>query len=310
MGIAVRLGGFEVRDCGQWCYWSGFPKSRNLSIDMDKEAGAMGHRGQRVKHHIGQESEAAPVGMHAHVPITDNARKWSGFGTAVKPAVEPWLLLRKPISESSIARCVLRWGVGGLNIDACRFAPGDSMWPGPQENDDTSRPTGTSAIWGEDMAAGIGGGGNRFPANLVHVAKASRKERELGCEGLPTKTGAEAVKRTEGSAGKANPRAGAGRTAEEVRNHHPTVKPVKLMQWLVRLVTPPGGTCLDPFMGSGTTGVAAVSQGFGFIGMELDAGHLRICRARVAHAAVGRDVECELEPEPPAPGQISMWGTP
>ena len=301
MGISVRLGGFEVRDCGQWAYWSGFPKSRNLSIDMDKEVGAMGHRGQRVKHHIGQESEAAPVGMPAHVPITDNARKWAGFGTAVKPAVEPWLLLRKPISESSIARNVLRWGVGGLNVDACRFAPGDAMWPGPQEGDPGwGGGAAGGATWNEENSGLCKAGeprltSSRFPANLIHCPKASRKERELGCEGLPTKTGAEATGSKEGQARLDSPRTGAGRTADEVRNWHSTVKPVKLMQWLVRLVTPPGGVVLDPFMGSGTTGMAAAGQGFDFIGMELDPGHLRIARARIAYSAPGHDIDAPTE---------------
>jgi site-specific DNA-methyltransferase (adenine-specific) len=81
-----------------------------------------------------------------------------------------------------------------------------------------------------------------------------------------------------------SPRAGAGRKRDEVRNHHPTVKPIRLMRWLCRLVTPPGGLVVDPFAGSGSTGVAAVLEGFAFVGCELDAGHVAIAEARIGHA--------------------------
>lgn len=129
------------------------------------------------------------------------------------------------------------------------------------------------------------GGASRF----FYVAKASRSEREAGCENLPAKAGHEAVDREEGSAGVNNPRAGAGRTAKQVRNHHPTVKPVALMRWLVRLVTPPGGIVLDPYMGSGTTGVAALEEGFSIVCAEVDTkhGYFDIARARVEHAEFG-----------------------
>ena len=312
MGIAVRLGGFECRDMGAWTYWSGFPKSLDLSKEMDRLEGAerevVGVKsGDPLRFKAFKEQdgiERAVFGNNITAPATDNARKWAGFGTAVKPAVEPWLLLRKPISESSIARNVLRWGVGGLNVDACRFAPGDSMWPGPSEDEVPTqenvgrRPSGFGDIGADRGSSTPNSSGHalgRFPANLIHCPKASRKERELGCEGLPTKTGAEATGSKEGQARLDSPRTGAGRTADEVRNWHSTVKPVKLMQWLVRLVTPPGGVVLDPFMGSGTTGMAAAGQGFDFIGMELDPGHLRIARARIAYSAPGHDIDAPTE---------------
>ncbi len=125
-----------------------------------------------------------------------------------------------------------------------------------------------------------------YDAPFLYQAKAGRSERELGCEALPARTGAEAVERKEGSAGTANPRAGAGRTAKQVRNHHPTVKPVALMRWCVRLVTPPGGVVLDPFTGSGTTGVAAIAEGVSALLIELDEDgtYVPIINARTAHA--------------------------
>jgi len=131
---------------------------------------------------------------------------------------------------------------------------------------------------------------NQFPyseedaQSFFYCAKAARKEREAGLDALPSRSGAEAVEREEGSAGMNNPRAGAGRTASAVRNHHPTVKPIALMSWLVRLLTPPGGCVLDPFMGSGSTGVAAVKEGFGFVGIDLDPEFVTIAQHRIAHA--------------------------
>jgi DNA modification methylase len=314
MGIAVRLGGFELRQSGAWCYWSGFPKSLDLSKEMDRLEGAErevtgsstnGIAGGTGKHAGSDDAYGYGAAFDITAPATANARTWAGYGTAVKPAVEPWLLLRKPISESSIARNVLRWGTGGLNIDACRFAPGDPMWPGPSEDvkpnlgnafaPDGSLNAGQALGKHSEYVAIAGHELGRFPANLIHCPKASRKEREMGCEGLPTKTGAEATQSKEGQARLDSPRTGAGRSADEIRNFHPTVKPVHLMRWLVRLVTPPGGVVLDPFMGSGTTGMAAAGQGFSFIGCELDAGHLRIARARIAFAAPGHDIDAPTE---------------
>ena len=114
--------------------------------------------------------------------------------------------------------------------------------------------------------------------------KASRSEREAGCERLPGRTGAEATDRTAGSAGLDNPRAGAGRTADRVKNHHPTVKPIGVMRWLCKLTGGQrGSVILDPFMGSGTTGCAAVLEGFDFIGIEREPEYMQICEARIRH---------------------------
>lgn len=125
------------------------------------------------------------------------------------------------------------------------------------------------------------GGASRFFPCFHYGTKAGRKEREAGCESLPPRSGAQAVEREEGSDGMNSPRAGAGRTASEVRNHHPTVKPIEVMRWLVRLVTPPGGLVLDPFAGSGTTGVACVHEGFDFVGFEQLAEYAEIAKARI-----------------------------
>jgi site-specific DNA-methyltransferase (adenine-specific) len=267
MGISVRLAGFEVRDTLHWAYWSGFPKSLDLSKAMDalhgaeriggfqpvpRQAGGIGMGLNRQCAACGKFKLAPdPCACADSGPATEDAKRWAGWGTAVKPAIEPALLLRKPISESSIARNVLRWGTGGLNIDACRFAPGDPMWPGPDGDpgEVTQGMGGNRTSWRVTNApsrfAGVEANGGRFPANLIHAPKASRAERELGCEGLPTKTGAEATGSKEGQARLDSPRTGAGRSADAIRNFHPTVKPLGLMRWMVRLVTPPSGVVLD-----------------------------------------------------------------
>ena len=303
MGIACRLGGLAVRDCGVWCTWQGFPKSTDIGKEIDRLHGAerevVGAR--PTSRGRGAVMTGSSCGLNAQTieytaPATEDAKRWDGWGTGLKPAAEYWLLLRKPLSESSIARNVLRWGVGGLHLGACRFKPGDPMWPGPDGEVDAvwrgSGERGTYGAFGRDAADvpislhALG----RFPANLLYCPKASRAEREAGCieAGIEPIAGYDAVGRAEGSAGVDNPRAGAGRTSEGVRNHHPCVKPLKIMRWLVRLVTPPGGLVVDPFCGSGSTLVAAAAEGMGGIGVDLSMEYLRIARARVAWASSGR----------------------
>jgi len=253
---AIEDAGFEIRDMGIWQFYSGFPKSLNLP---------------------------------------------GGRGTGLKPAHEPWILARKPLI-GTVAANVLAHGTGALNVDACRYAYGDPAWPGPQDepNVPQSDPANRSGVGGKAMQATGNAAKNhaaqaesierlkrlgRWPANVYACPKASRSERERGCEGLTARTGAEATASKEGQARLDSPRTGAGRSADEVRNHHPTVKPVNLLRWLCRLVTPPGGIVLDCFLGSGTTGVAAVAEGFDFIGIEREPEYMAICEARIRHAA-------------------------
>ncbi len=165
-----------------------------------------------------------------------------------------------------------------------------------------------------ETAAKLGDKASYFPVfdygdedRFFYAPKASREEREAGCEHLPGRTGAEAVDREEGSAGQQNPRAGAGRTATTVKNHHPTVKPVSLMRWLCRIITPPGGLVLDPFAGSGTTGIAAVSEGFDFVGVELDPDHHAIAMARIEHAAAVAPETNRADYEPPKKKQLGLF---
>ena len=292
--------------------FSGFPKSLDISAAIDRLHGAerevvrvatrSGNAERRGAGEQGATYGDVWGGFTTHSePATDDAKRWQGYGTGIKPAIEPALLLRKPISESSIARNVLRWGTGALNIDGCRFAPGDPMWVGG-DDEQTMRKKNpgrldavTSEVYGANRPQQQINPIGRYPANLIHAPKASRAEREMGCEGLPALNSC-IEHHGEGRKALSNPRAGAGRGGGEIRNGHPTVKPLKLMQWLVRLVgCQPGSVVLDPYMGSGTTGMAAVGQGYRFVGCEMDPDYYRIAAARVRHAAAGQPVQAEVE---------------
>jgi DNA modification methylase len=284
LAVAIEDAGFEIRDQIAWLQWQGFPKSHNVSIQIDKAAGAMKHRGKaHYAYATGKDFQgrdmAKPESMPPHEPITDDAKKWAGYGTALKPSQEPAILARKPL-EGTVAANVLKWGTGGINVDGCRIAYGDPAWPGPGEETATVL-TATGSPFGKQPPKGIVSNTlGRWPANIYQCPKASRSEREAGCEKLPGKTGAAAVERKAGTAGVDNPRAGAGRTADQVKNHHPTVKPTALMQWLVRLVTPRGAVVLEPFCGSGTTLIAAELEGVTCWGIEREPAYCDIIRAR------------------------------
>ena len=232
MTVGIEDAGFEIRDQLCWCYESGFPKSLNVSKQFEDGS--------------------------------EEAKRFEGWGTALKPAFEPAVLARKPV-DGTIANNFLLHGVGGLNIEKTRFPYGDPIWFGS----------------GEDLEETNVG---RWPANIVRFKKAQRSEREEGLDHLEAKKGFEAVHRKEGSAGVQNPRAGAGRTSETVKNFHPTVKPLELMRWLVRLVTPEEGVVLDPFLGSGTTAAAAMLEGVSCVGCEVTSDYWPIIEGRVEHA--------------------------
>lgn len=252
---------------------------------------------------------------HETAPATPEAARWAGYGTALKPAIEPAVLARRPL-EGTVARNVLAHGTGALNIDGCRYAPGDPAWVGPGDGAPTlhGRSVGAAAaspvyndLGGQAPGQSAGQALGRWPANLYYAPKASRAERERGCDGLPSRSGADAVERAEGSAGTRSPRAGAGRTARAVRNHHPTVKPVRLMRWLCRLVCPPGGILVDPFVGSGSTGVAALLEGFRFAGAELEPDYVAIADARIAHAAAYPEQWASTAPGANAEEPVDDW---
>jgi DNA modification methylase len=308
--------GFEVRDQGAWLTYTGFPKSLNVSVALDKMAGAerevVGRKADPMYAAQVSASSASPIGLgtsaqdgaweragNITTPTTEAAKKWNGYGTALKPALEPWVMCRKPLN-GTVAANVLQWGTGALNIDAARYGYGDRAWPGPMTQDlvaPKSDPARRAGVVGSDLGISRSSASamrdaqaesiartldlGRWPANVYHCPKTSRAEREAGCHHLPARTGAEAVDRDEDSAGIKSARAG----ANDIHNHHPTLKPIALMSWLCRLVTPTGGVILDPFAGSGSCGAAAVPQGFRYIGAELEADYALIAEARISHHA-------------------------
>jgi hypothetical protein len=242
-------------------------------------------------------------------PATDAARQWAGWGTALKPALEPITVARKPL-VGTVAENVLAWGTGAINVDGGRVGTEKRVPASCRQGRDSgsmSGHMGADSLDNSGMNPNIG----RWPANLIHdgsdevvglfpapasgpmladsgsaarffyCAKASKADRDEGCGALPMRTAGEMTDREEGADGLNSPRAGAGR-GEGARNFHPTVKPTDLMRYLCRLVTQPGGIVLDPFMGSGSTGKGAMAEGFRFIGIERDPDYFKIAEARVA----------------------------
>ena len=301
--VSVEKAGFEIRDLISWIYFSGFPKSMNISKQIDKMAGAereiIGKHPRPAKPKVGTFNASFEEAMITK-PATPDAIKWDGWGTGLKPAQEPAVLARKPMEKGlSITANVLKHSTGSLNIDKSRFGYGDPCWVGSQEppSKEPIRKRHGSTGFGETFSNSDSMGMirytvsdlSRWPANIYQCAKPSRSERDQGLENFEPIKGHEAVNRKEGSAGLENPRAGSGRTASEVKNYHPTVKPVKLMDWLVGLVTPLDGVVLDTFGGSGTTGLAANLAGYKWILIEKNPDYCSIIHGRIA----GNDKEEE-----------------
>jgi DNA modification methylase len=298
MAVAIEDAGFEVRDSIAWLYGSGFPKSLDVSKAIDKAAGAKREViGQRfdgmsetaMKPDKGWNANSMGATVDITAPATDEAKKWAGWGTALKPAFEPVVVARKPL-VGTVAANVLEWGVGGLNIDGSRIGTTDKFGGGAKGK------SGFAAGYdGDGWTAGSEQG--RWPANIIldeytaglldeqsedasrffYVSKANKKDRNDGLSHLEIKR---PDTRTSTGMGTFEEKG-----VQPQRNFHPTVKPTSLMEYLVKLVTPPNGTVLDPFTGSGSTGKAALLNGYKFIGIELTAEYLPIIEGRLKHAA-------------------------
>jgi site-specific DNA-methyltransferase (adenine-specific) len=239
-------------------------------------------------------------------PATEAARQWFGWGTALKPAWEPIIVARKPL-VGTVAKNVLTHGTGAMNVDRCRVADPENagkVWTAGASSG-ASLTTNTTGEH-EYIEANPAG---RWPANLIHdgseevesltgsaarffyCAKASKADRDEGCEILnefrdtTLGNGLNRVCAKCGSRQLVKCDCGAAWILPPRLNHHPTVKPTDLMRYLCRLVTPPGGVVLDPFMGSGSTGKAAILEGFSFVGIERESEYLEIARARIEQAS-------------------------
>ena len=405
--MAMRFAGFEVRDCIQWLYGSGFPKSHNISKAIDKLNGVQSIKGE-LKFKGGtqlgviNDDSWKPKDVYEEFANSEDAKNWQGWGSALKPANEPIVLARKPLEKGlSIAENVLKWGVGGINIDGCRIGTsggternGDSVFLNEpikgqvhstrgystgheiseinkgrfpanlilthhpececkgvkkvkaisggckfnsaffKSGESNFTPNGgigdengeeTIEDWdchpdcpikildeqsgvlksgqlksghkqGEGMFGKIGGdkiignyGGDSGGASrFFYVAKASKSERNKGLDDFEEKplafsNQAKAELKRGNSDFDGGDAKGHGNSIRHLKNFHPTVKPVKLMQYLVRLITPPNGIVLDPFCGSGTTGIACKLEGFEFVGMEQDPEYSKIAEARISN---------------------------
>lgn len=312
---ALENAGFEVRDVVTHLFGSGFPKSLDISKAIDKASGAKrevlgtkdvgpDHRGSNYSNKANGERMISEI----TAPSTEAAKQWQGWGTALKPASEHWILVRKTCSEKTVAANVLKHGTGGINIDASRIGCTDkakfpagvvsktenNFGAGKGMYDDRPRP--------EDKYSQ-----GRFPANLVlsHSQFCTDDQCDIECAidmldtqsgDRPSKAGGSAPKSGhwgnsgEGLSIRRNDSGGASRffycakissSERGEDNTHPTVKPKKLMSYLIRMITPTGGTVLDPFMGSGSTGIAAKECGFKFIGIEKEKDYFDIASKRI-----------------------------
>jgi site-specific DNA-methyltransferase (adenine-specific) len=316
LAVAIEDAGWEIRDCVMWVYGSGFPKSHDVSKAIDREAGAEREVVGTIKKTPSAGGDNTNGGwvrpwaegkttMDITAPATDAARQWSGWGTALKPAYEPIIVARKPLC-ATVAENVLTHGTGGINVDGCRIG---TDWSSEKSvrNGHSEKACASNGVtgWGADKMHAEPHALGRWPANFMHdgseevtdllgdaarffyCPKASKRDRDEGCEGMEEKEAG--IKNDSGRGfSESDPMAKIMR-----RNHHPTVKPTDLMRYLCRLVTPPDGLVLDPFSGSGSTGKAAMLEGFRFVGCELSAEYIEIARARIGHAA-GQSRQKEL----------------
>jgi DNA modification methylase len=299
MTCAIEDAGFEIRDCLQWIYGSGFPKSLDVSKAIDKAAGEQRDRIRGVRSGVvggtfaqdawSKEYKDSVLSSDA---ITPAAQQWQGWGTALKPAYEPIVLARKPLI-GTVAANVQAYGTGAINVDGCRV---DGAWrdPNPRKN-------GHADGWrlhnrDEDCAPSTLG---RWPANVLHdgsdevlalfpLSNAGTETKPRGTGGIWSDVSNLPCGPQYGDTGSAARFFYCAKASRKERgdgNGHPTVKPLALMRYLVRLITPPNGLVLDPFAGSGTTGIAAIYEGFRFVGIEQSAEYAALAERRIEAAS-------------------------
>lgn len=313
MAVNIEDAGFEIRDIVAWIYGEGFPKSLDISKAIDKSMGLerevvgkrtdgrYAHSFQETNNQMGQlnpkKSNVDKIGQIT-VPSSPQAKQYEGWGTALKPAMELWTLARKPFN-TTVAENVLEYGTGGLNIDGCRveFNGNIPKASGLGRNKDNHTSYSIPSLenkW-ENNSKG------RFPANVMHdgsdevvdlfpsevarffyCPKPSQSERNMGLYGF------EETVTTDGRNKPIDNAFNRGKTQR--RNIHPTVKPIELMRYLCRLITPKGGIVLDPYIGSGTTAIAAKQEKMAYIGIELMEEYKDIAEARIKATVVEFDI--------------------
>jgi DNA modification methylase len=310
MAVRIEDAGFEIRDQIMWVYGSGFPKSHNIGKAVDKL------QGKDVPVYKGFNVAGQGIGLNENKnlrsdhpeyikPNYDN--EWEGWGTALKPAHEPIVMARKPLSEKSVAENVLRWGTGGINIDESRIGTDDVLGREQKSSHEYAMLQGgyNDGYW--DNTKGLG----RWPANIIFDEEAGQVlDQQSGVStgkvGMTQQSspnniynGFKSTGDTKVNDGKTD-KGGASRfyycpkaskkdrtNDGVVNNTHATVKPTALMLYLIKLVTPVNGTVLDCFLGSGSTGKAAIRGGFDFIGIEREEEYIKIAEARIKNEMNG-----------------------
>ena len=317
MAVRIEDAGFEIRDMIAWVYGSGFPKSHNVGKNIEKikvggiknlkkigtkkgikcESGTEGY--SYSKEYVAGKSTGGRQ-ISGDIPVYEINNEWGGWGTALKPALEPITVARKPF-KGTVAANVLAHGTGGLNVDGCRVGTDETL--GRAKTGRGNKAVGADN-YGNFNSIGITKEGGRWPANLIHdgsdevmgLFPQTGISREGNSQQINAGTGRynwntgtdkavpDGVDPGYGDSGSAARFFYCAKTSKRERgegNNHPTVKPIALMRYLCRLVTPPGGTVLDPFMGSGSTGMAAEVEGFDFVGIELDPDYFAIAEQRI-----------------------------
>ena len=325
MAVAIEDAGFEVRDMIEWVYGSGFPKSHNIGKAVDKLQGngrvvvgknPMMHS-WKAEDNTGQTYGKYGKSFEEVSQLTKGTSEWEGWGTALKPAHEPICMARKPLAEKTVAQNVLKYGTGGINIDESRV---EGISEVDKNSWKTNRKTDGGSGWafrGETSPEqNIQG---RFPANLIHDN--SEEVRECFPETKSGKMGPQHTRHTDGSpngiygkfdinhelgetygdSGNASRffksiiyQAKASKSERGQGNNHPTVKPIALMEYLIKMVTPKGGVVLDPFNGSGSTGCGAVKNGFKYIGIDITPEYIEISECRIKAHIPAKDLFSEL----------------
>jgi len=368
MVVNIEDAGFEIRDQIMWVYGSGFPKNYNIGKAIDKQLGNKREIiGEKIRGDVqtvktkgagyltdpANRNNIKHFGYDAEI-LTKGNSEWEGWGTSLKPAHEPIVMARKPLSENTIVKNVIKHGTGGINIDASRVPLNldidnsqlrtinrsqrdtdinnqtwgmtknkservdvikpNGRWPanfihdgseevtdlfpdtksGKVASDKSSYKSDTNTNFlngfaNQNNQHGYSGNASRF----FYCAKASKKDRDEGLDDFEYK---ESAKRDNGqlygmNTNKFRPDGSERNSVLPKKNNHPTLKPTKLMKYLVRMVTPPNGIVLDPFMGSGSTGKACKQLGYDFIGIDDNADYFKIAKARIETALQVLDKE-------------------
>jgi len=362
MAVNLEDAGFEIRDIVAWVYGSGFPKSHNIGKNVDKLQGNEREVVGEIVYPDGSKSRKTAQTFQAggngnilgDTKLTKGTSKYEGWGTALKPAMELWTLCRKPLSEKTVAKNVLKYGTGGINIDGCRVGTEAIKQNQYDRKPESGNRYGNGAERKQNGVVTETQG--RFPANLIHdgsdevvglfpdTKSGAVKRATNNGANQPINLGGGMLKPTEGSQGSAarffycakasksernkgldgfeekerTPRGNnqgvrycvdCGLTdnykndhskcsgkfeyklSKPMKNNHPTIKPINLMRYLCRLITPKGGTILDPFMGSGSTGIGAKLENFNFIGIELDEDYFNIAKSRIENYVIQTELE-------------------